>query len=85
MKKSAKMKKYSPTPIPVLSFFTGGGSWILVFEQAGFKVAWTNEINPAFADMYEHGVTSFRRNQRKHAPEASVSTRAGIQDLRKGR
>lgn len=82
MKKSAKMKN-SLTPIPVLSFFTGGGFLDLGFEQAGFKVAWTNEINPAFADMYEHGVTSFRRNQRKHAPEASVSTRAGIQDLRK--
>ena len=82
MKKSAKTKK-TLDPIPVLSFFTGGGFLDLGFEQAGFEVAWTNEINPTFADMYEHGVTSFRRNQRKRAPKASVSARFGIKDLSK--
>ena len=40
-------------PIPVLSFFTGGGFMDMGFIQAGFNVVWTNEIEPAFAKFYE--------------------------------
>jgi DNA (cytosine-5)-methyltransferase 1 len=32
--------------------FTGGGFMDIGFEQAGFDVVWTNEINPEFAAMF---------------------------------
>ena len=48
-------------PIPVLSFFTGGGFMDMGFIQAGFNVVWTNEIEPAFAKFYEEGITSWKR------------------------
>lgn len=32
--------------------FTGGGFMDIGFEQAGFDVVWTNEINPVFAKMF---------------------------------
>ncbi len=49
--------------IPVLSFFTGGGFLDLGFEQAGFKIGWTNEINEVFAKLYSSGFTSWRHSQ----------------------
>jgi DNA (cytosine-5)-methyltransferase 1 len=69
--------------IPLLSFFTGGGFMDLGFEQAGFRVAWTNEQNPVFADMYEHGMTSFRRSAFPLAPAAEISARFSIELLNK--
>ena len=74
---------YSHAKIPILSFFTGGGFLDLGFEEAGFDVVWTNEANPAFADMYEHGMTSFRRQIDKRSAEASVSARVDIRMLSK--
>lgn len=69
--------------IPILSFFTGGGFLDLGCEQAGFRVVWTNEANPVFADMYEHGITAFRRHANKRSATASVSTRVDIRLLSK--
>jgi DNA (cytosine-5)-methyltransferase 1 len=69
--------------IPVLSFFTGGGFLDLGFEKAGFNVVWTNEINPVFADMYEHGVTAVRRRSNPAAHIASISARVDISLLTK--
>lgn len=43
--------------IPLISFFTGGGFLDLGLEKAGFAVVWTNEIDNAFADMYEAAMT----------------------------
>ncbi len=48
-------------PIPVLSFFTGGGFMDMGFIQAGFNVVWKNEIEPAFAKFYEEGITSWKK------------------------
>lgn len=69
------------TPIPLLSFFTGGGFLDLGFEQAGFHVAWTNEANPVFADMYEHGITAVRRSKNLASMKARVSARVDIASL----
>lgn len=69
------------TPISVLSFFTGGGFLDLGFEQAGFHVAWTNEANPVFADMYEHGITAVRRSMNPESMKARVSARVDITSL----
>lgn len=68
--------------IPVLSFFTGGGLLDLGLEQAGFKARWTNESNDTFADIYEHGITSWRRSQSPSARAARISSRDDIRDLR---
>lgn len=38
--------------IPLISLFTGGGFMDIGFEQAGFDVVWTNELNPVFAEMF---------------------------------
>ncbi|RZN33521.1 MAG: DNA cytosine methyltransferase [Methanophagales archaeon ANME-1-THS] len=48
--------------IPVLSFFTGGGFLDLGFELAGFKIVWTNECSLVFKEMYEYGMTAWRRS-----------------------
>lgn len=48
--------------IPLLSFFSGGGFLDLGFEQAGFKVVWSNEVQDAFADMYRFGISNWRKS-----------------------
>ena len=50
--KRVKKRLATDRRIPVLSFFTGGGFLDIGFEQAGFEVVWTNEIDSVFADMY---------------------------------
>jgi len=67
--------------IPIFSFFTGGGFLDLGLEQAGFSVVWTNENNPAFADMYESAMTAWRKSQKWAAAPAKVSSRSSIVDL----
>ena len=49
-------------PVPLLSFFTGGGFLDKGFEQAGFDIVWTNEIDPAFAEMHKHGMSEWRKS-----------------------
>src|SRR5262245_20887190 len=61
--------------IPVLSFFTGGGFLDLGFEQAGFRTVWSNEFNPALADLHDFGYTAWRRASNPNAPEAKISSR----------
>jgi DNA (cytosine-5)-methyltransferase 1 len=70
-------------PIPVLSFFTGGGFLDMGFEQAGFEVVWTNEINPEFAALYRAGVSSWRKSigGGKHECPAAISSVGSIRDL----
>jgi len=67
--------------IKILSFFTGGGFLDLGFERAGFNIIWTNEVNPAFADMYEHGIASWRKATGSTAGIAKISNRRSIADL----
>lgn len=74
-------KKSKLQTIPVLSFFTGGGFLDLGFEQAGFKIVWTNECNPVFADMYEYGMTACRRSYFPDAQIAKITDRRSIVDI----
>ncbi|MEW6664114.1 MAG: DNA cytosine methyltransferase [Thermodesulfobacteriota bacterium] len=64
--------------IPVLSFFTGGGFLDMGFEQAGFRVFWTNEVNEVFASMYSRGMTSWRRALNPGSKEAEISNKKSI-------
>ena len=33
------------------------------FEQAGFKIVWTNEVDEAFAKLHSAGITSWRKSR----------------------
>ena len=70
--------------IPVLSFFTGGGFLDIGFEQAGFKIVWTNECNLAFVDMYEYGMTAWRQSSSPDAKIAKISDSRSIVDIPPG-
>lgn len=67
--------------IPLLSFFTGGGFLDIGFEEAGFEAVWTNEVNDAFADMYEYAVTALRRANGRGARSAKITNRRSITEL----
>ncbi|MFH1328751.1 MAG: DNA (cytosine-5-)-methyltransferase [Candidatus Bathyarchaeota archaeon] len=67
--------------IPLLSFFTGGGFLDIGFEKAGFDIAWTNESNSEFADMYEYALTALRKAKGVSHVVAKVSNRNSIEDL----
>lgn len=67
--------------IPLLSFFTGGGFLDIGFEEAGFDIAWTNEANPAFANLYAYGMTQWRQSVSAPAPRATISTTTNIEKL----
>ena len=68
-------------PIPLLSFFTGGGFFDIGFEQAGFEIVWTNEIETAFAEMYKLGMSSWRKSVSGTQTGAAISNRKSITDL----
>ncbi len=67
--------------IPVLSFFTGGGFLDLGFEQAGFKIAWSNEYNSDFAHFYEYGMSKWRKSIDKNAEAAKISCTKSIENI----
>lgn len=70
-------------PIPVLSFFTGGGFMDMGFIQAGFDVVWTNEIEPAFAGFYGQGITSWKRKHKLllKGQNSSISNTNSIKEI----
>jgi DNA (cytosine-5)-methyltransferase 1 len=68
-------------PIPVLSFFTGGGLLDMGFEEAGFDIVWTNELDPGFAKLYAEGITNWRRKHNPDAAEARISHIGSLLDL----
>jgi DNA (cytosine-5)-methyltransferase 1 len=65
--------------IPILSFFTGGGFLDMGFEQSGFNIVWTNEINTIFADMYCFGTTKWRHSFYGEAKVAKISDTRDIE------
>lgn len=68
-------------PIPLLSFFTGGGFLDIGFEQAGFDIVWTNEINPSFAEMHKQGMSAWRKSTGRTQRVTAASNRKSITDL----
>jgi DNA (cytosine-5)-methyltransferase 1 len=82
MKETAKVPtNESLKALPILSFFTGGGFLDMGFEQAGFSTIWTNEFNPAFADMYEFGMGAWRKNIKHSSEDVKVSSRQSLEKL----
>lgn len=74
-------KNKGKLPIPVLSFFTGGGFLDVGFSQADFKVVWTNENNKIFTDMYEYGMSSLATSFEKGEIFQKISDRRSIEDI----
>jgi len=68
--------------IPVLSFFTGGGFLDIGFEQAGFKVVWTNDNSPVFARMYSHGMSSWRKSVKSRPRMSEISNTENAESLK---
>lgn len=68
------------TNIPILSFFSGGGFLDIGFEQAGFKVVWSNENDEMIADIYEEGMSSLTKSEGIHTP-VKISNRHSIAEL----
>ena len=79
------MKSLDREKLPLISFFTGGGFLDLGLQKAGFSIAWTNEINMAFADMYEAATAEWLRHVTGKCISVKVSSRASITDLKPGR
>ena len=65
-----------------MSFFTGGGFLDIGFEQAGFEVVWTNEIDPAFAAMHKHGTNTWRSSLGGTKSVVAVLNDTSITNLR---
>jgi len=76
-----KSKQATDLKVPVLSFFTGGGFLDMGFEMAGFRICWTNELNKAFADMYNYGMTLWRRSFSPASEPAKISNKKSITKL----
>jgi len=67
--------------IPVLSFFTGGGFLDIGFEQAGFEIVWTNEVDRIFADMYSFGMTLWKRSVFPESTKVCISAKGSIENI----
>ena len=66
--------------LQLVSFFAGGGLLDLGFEQAGFKIAWANEREDVFADMYEFAIANWRKANGKRGG-VKVAARQPIESL----
>lgn len=70
------MSKDNKHKIPILSFFSGGGFLDMGFEQAGFHVIWTNEIDEVFAKLHAAGMTSWRKSNGNGAKAEIFNTKS---------
>ena len=41
-----------------------GGFLDMGFEKAGFRICWTNEMNPVFASIYSYGMTLWKQSEK---------------------
>lgn len=72
-------------PIKVLSFFTGGGFLDIGFESAGFDIAWTNEYNSYFAQIYAYGMTTLHSYDKAKAYRKwGITNTKSIESISKG-
>ena len=76
-----KTKTKENQGIPVLSFFTGGGFLDMGFEQAGFSIVWTNEVNPVFASLYAYGMTRWKQSVSPRTKEVSINSTKNIENV----
>ncbi len=77
MKREISSKKVFDR-IPIISFFTGGGFLDLGFVQAGFKIAWNNDINDKFIKMYEQAITNLCKIYKNYQLPQTISDTRSI-------
>lgn len=51
--------------IPIISFFSGGGFLDMAFEQAGFHIAFSNELDKDISQFYKEGMSSWAGSTRE--------------------
>lgn len=51
--------------LPIISFFSGGGFLDMAFEQAGFHIAFSNELDKDFSQFYKEGMSSWAGTERE--------------------
>ncbi|MEN0053055.1 MAG: DNA cytosine methyltransferase [Mucilaginibacter sp.] len=64
----------------ILSFFTGGGFMDMGFEKAGFNVVWSNEYDHHFAQLFSHGITSWK-NAKGITGKFQITNEKSIKDI----
>lgn len=71
--------------IKIISFFTGGGFLDMGFEEAGFEISWTNEIDEKFIELYECGLKGYREtgHEDKYQKDVSISDSRSIEKINK--
>lgn len=74
------MRNNDLNKIKLLSFFTGGGLMDIGFEQAGFEIVWTNEVDPLFAEMYAAGISAMHK-QNGDERQVEISNTRSIVDI----
>ena len=67
-------------PVPILSFFSGGGFLDIGFERAGFNVIWANENNQRFVELYKYGYKKWRIATRRGTDLPFIDNRS-IEEL----
>ncbi len=67
------------TPIPIVSFFSGGGFMDMGFEKSGFHVVYANEFNDVFADIHDEGISTWAKFNHKKA--CLITSRESILSL----
>lgn len=64
----------------ILSFFTGGGFMDMGFAKAGFGIVWSNEYDHHFAQLFGHGITSWK-NANGIPGQFQISNQKSIKDI----
>lgn len=70
--------------IPILSFFAGGGFMDMGFIKAGFNIAWTNEFDPVFAELYKQGITSWQKKRDNNFADSEhiITNNKSLKDIK---
>ncbi|TDO29249.1 DNA cytosine methyltransferase [Sediminibacterium goheungense] len=74
------MNKYHVQKLPILSFYSGGGFLDMGFEQAGFEIVWTNEVDVVFAKLHAAGISSWRKS-RGNKIKAEIFNTKSIEEI----
>jgi DNA (cytosine-5)-methyltransferase 1 len=61
-------------PIPVFSFFTGGGFLDIGFSQNDFEIIWCNELNPDFNYLRVEAFKALSRNHNIQHKQSFLNT-----------
>lgn len=67
---------------PVLSFFSGGGFLDIGFEQAGFNLVWSNELDKDFVEFNRYGRAQWKKSN--NLKDNQIINNQSITELSRG-